>query len=178
MRENDTTSTIAHDGGSAGGALFSIDPGLSIWTWIVFGFLFIILRKFAWKPMMDSVKEREKMMSDAVEQAQQTKDALEQIAVKQEAALQEAREEARRIIDDGRKTAEAASQSINEKAVQEAKRTLEDARKQIGDEKERALNEIRKQSVDLIINASEKLITASLDDEAHRKIVEQQLEDR
>ena len=178
MHEHDTATVVAHESGSAGSGLFSIDPGLSIWTWVVFGLLFIVLRKYAWRPMMDSVKEREQTMAKAVEEAKKTREALEQIAAKQEAAFQEAREEARRIIDDGRKTAEAASQSINEKAVQEAKRTLDDARKQIGDEKERVLSEIRKQSVDLIINASEKLITVSLDDEAHRKIVVRQLEDR
>jgi F-type H+-transporting ATPase subunit b len=177
MHEQQTTASVAHeDGSSAGGGLFSIDPGLSLWTWIVFGVLFIILRKFAWKPMMDSVAAREKMMADAVEQAKQTKKALEQIAVKQETLLQEAREEAHRIIDEGRNAASASAERINERATEEARRTIDEAKKQIEHQKEKALREIRNSSVDLVIAASEKLVTASLDDDAHRRIVEEQLE--
>ena len=177
MREKDTTAVVVHEGGSSGGALFSIDPGLSIWTWVVFGLLFIILRKFAWKPMMDSVAEREKVITDAVEQAKQTREALEQIAVKQEKILHEARDEARKIIDEGRKAALASADGIRERAGEEARRTVDEAKKQIVYEKEMALREIRNSSVDLVIAASEKLIAGSLDDEAHRRIVAKQLEE-
>lgn len=178
MSEHETTATVEHGGGaSSGGGLFSIDPGLSIWTWVVFGLLFVLLRKFAWKPMMDSVAKREKVMADAVEQAKQTKEALEQIAVKQEAMLKEARDEARKIIDEGRSAALASAEGIRERAGEEAYRTVEEAKTQIVYEKEMALREIRNSSVDLVIAASEKLIAGSLDDEAHRRIVEKQLEE-
>lgn len=177
MNEHETMATVGHENGSsAGGGLFSIDPGLSIWTWVVFGILYVVLRKFAWKPMMDSVAQREKVLADAVEQAKQTKEELEQIAVKQEAVLKKARDEARKIIDEGRKAASASVETIREHAAEDARRTVEDAKKQIEFEKEQALREIRNSSVDLVIAASEKLMITSLDDDHHRRIVEKQLE--
>lgn len=174
---NDTTSIVEHASDAPGGGLFSIDPGLSIWTWVVFGLLFVILRKFAWKPMMESVEKREKMMAQAVEQAQKTKEELEHIAEKQAEMVREAREEARSIIENGRNAAQNTADRIQEKASAEAQQSLQLAREQIVLEKERALREIREQSVDLIISASEKLISGSLDDEAHRRLVEKNLKE-
>jgi len=174
-RVNDTTSVVEHASDAPGSGLFSIDPGLSIWTWVVFGLLFVILRKFAWKPMMESVEKRENMMAKAVEQAQKTKEELERIGEKQAEMIREARDEARSIIENGREAAQNAAGRIQEKAAAEAQESLQLAREQIILEKERALREIREQSVDLIISASEKLISGSLDDEAHRRLVEKHL---
>jgi F-type H+-transporting ATPase subunit b len=178
MNGHETTATVGHENGSsAAGGLFSIDPGLALWTWVVFGILFIVLRKFAWKPMMDSVAQREKVLADAVEQAKQTKEELEQIAVKQETVLRKARDEARKIIDEGRNAASASAETIRERAAEDARRTVDDAKKQIEYEKEQALREIRNSSVDLVIAASEKLMVTALDDDSHRRIVEKQLEE-
>ncbi len=172
----DTTAVVSHEAHQESGGLFSIDPGLVIWTWVVFGLLLIILRKFAWKPMMESVQQRETMMARAVEQAQKTREELERISQTQEEMLKKAQDEARKIIGDGRAAAEAAAKRVREEAELQAKRTVEEAREQLLREKDLALREIRSQAVDLIVGASEKLIDASLDDEAHRRMVEQQLE--
>jgi F-type H+-transporting ATPase subunit b len=174
----DTTAVLEHESGaSAGSGLFSIDPGLSIWTWVVFAFLFIILRKYAWKPMMDSVEKREKFFSDAVEQANKTKEELEKIAQTQQKMLKKATEEAQIIINSGKADAESTAQTIHEKALTDAKLTLDQAREQIAGEKERVLREIKELSVDLIISASEKLIGATLDSEGHKRIVKKHLEE-
>jgi F-type H+-transporting ATPase subunit b len=175
----DTTAVIEHTSvpKSAGDKLFSIDPGLMIWTWIIFGLLLVILRKFAWKPMMDSVQNREKVISDAVLQAQKTKEELEKIAETQRELMKKASEEAQRIIDSGKSAAESVAQSVQDKAAEDAKQTLEHAREQITMEKERALREIKEQSVEIIIAASEKLINESLDDDGHKRIVKKHLEE-
>lgn len=176
----DTTAVVEQghgSGSSAGSGLFSIDPGLMIWTWIIFGLLLIILRKFAWKPMMEAVEKREKLISDAVEQAQRTKDELAKIAESQQDMLKKATEEAQKIIDSGKASAEIVARSIHEKALADAKQSLENAREMIVGEKERALREIKEQSVDMIITASEKLIGSALDNEEHKRIVRKHLEE-
>jgi len=174
----DTTAIIEHgDAHPSGAGLFSIDPGLSIWTWVVFGLLFIILRKYAWKPMMDSVEKRDKLISDAVAQAQKTREELEKVGEKQREMLLKATDEAQKIIDSGKMSAEAVAQSIQEKTAEQARVTLEQAREQIAAERERTLREIKEQSVDIIIAASEKLIETVLDDEGHKRIVRKHLEE-
>jgi F-type H+-transporting ATPase subunit b len=172
-----TTAVVGHDSANEGGGLFSIDPGLMIWTWVVFGLLLIVLRKFAWKPMMESVEKRETMMAQAVEQAQKTKEELDRIAQKQAEILREAQDEARKIISDGRVAAEATARRIDEEAQAHARKTIDSAREQLTQEKELALREIRQQSVDLIISASEQLIGDALNNEDHRRIVEKHLEE-
>ncbi|MBN1760288.1 MAG: F0F1 ATP synthase subunit B [Chitinispirillaceae bacterium] len=172
----ETSAIVSHEPSQEGGGLFSIDPGLIIWTWVVFGLLLVILRKFAWKPMMESVEQRESMMTRAVEQAQKTKEELDRISRTQEEMLRQAKDEARKIIGDGRAAAEATARRIQEDAQVQAMKTIDEAREQLLREKELALREIREQSVDLIVAASGKLIEKSLDDETHRRIVEQHLE--
>ena len=173
----DTTAVISHEPAGEGGGLFSIDPGLVIWTWVVFGLLVVILRKFAWKPMMESVEKREKVMADAVEQAQKTREALEDISRKQEEMLRQAQDEAGKLIGEGRVAAETTARRIREEAGAQAKKTMDEAREQLSREKDRVLHEIREQSADLIVAVSEKLIAGSLDDEAHRRIIDKHLEE-
>lgn len=173
----DTTTVIEHEGSSGGAGLFSIDPGLTIWTWVVFALLFIILRKFAWKPMMESVEKREKLISDAVEQAHKTKLELEKVAETQREMLKKATAEAQKIIESGKASAESVAHSIQEKAAAQAKQTLVQAQEEMQSEKERTLREIKEQSVEIIIAASEKLIGTVLDDEEHRRIVRKNLEE-
>jgi len=176
MNPQDTIASVAHQS-STGNALFSIEPGMAIWTWVIFGLLFIILRKFAWAPMMESIKARERLMADTVDNARKTKEELEKIAERQQAIILNAEDQARKIIDEGRKAAENVAQKVIDRARNEAQATLEDTKEKIALEKENALQEIKNQAVELIINTSEKLIEESLDDETHRKIVEKHLDE-
>ncbi|NLE02580.1 MAG: F0F1 ATP synthase subunit B [Fibrobacter sp.] len=176
MSQIDTISVTTKEPSHQGG-LFSINPGLSIWTWVVFVLLFLILRKYAWTPLMESTKAREKLLSDTVENARKTKEELERIAERQKSMLQEAEAQAQKIVADGRKAAESIAQNIVEQARKDAQATLDETREKMAVEKELAIQEIKNQAVDLIIRTSEKLIEKSLDDEAHRKIVDKHLDE-
>ncbi len=175
MNPQDTTATVVHQSSPISG-LFSIDPGLSIWTWVVFGLLFIILRKFAWTPLMESVKARERLVADTIDNARKTKEELEKIADAQKAMIRDAQNEAGKIIEEGRKNAESTAQLVVDRARKEAQTALEDAKSKITTEKENALRQIKNQTIELVINTSEKLIEESLSDETHRKIVEKHLD--
>ncbi|MDO5576558.1 MAG: hypothetical protein Q4F84_05720, partial [Fibrobacter sp.] len=111
--------------------LFSVEPGLMIWTWIVFLLLFIILKKFAWGPMMKSVYSRETLLSEAVENAKKTKEELESIAQRQKQMIGEAEETVKSIIESGKKKAEIVAQEVLKKAQQEADLSIVKAREQI-----------------------------------------------
>jgi len=126
---------------------------------------------------MESTKAREKLLSDTVENARKTKEELERIAERQKSMLQEAEAQAQKIVADGRKAAESIAQNIVEQARKDAQATLDETREKMAVEKELAIQEIKNQAVDLIIRTSEKLIEKSLDDEAHRKIVDKHLDE-
>ncbi|MBN1603384.1 MAG: F0F1 ATP synthase subunit B [Chitinispirillaceae bacterium] len=175
MNTLDTVAVVEH--AASGGGLFDIDPGLMIWAWVVFGILFFILSKFAWKPMMESVKAREKILSDAVEHAKKTKEELENIAARQEQMLKETQEHSNQIIEQGRKSADTAARDILEKAQKESSVLLERARQQIEAEKQQAILEIREQAVDLVLKTSEKLIFDVMDKDKHRNLVRKHLEE-
>jgi F-type H+-transporting ATPase subunit b len=179
MSTVDTVAMVEHsaNSGGGGGGLFDIDPGLTIWTWIIFGIVFFILSKFAWKPMMDSIQSREKVLTDAVENARKTKEELENIALRQEQILKETQEQSRLIMEQGRKAADATARDILERAQKESKLLMERAKEQIESEKQRAVTEIREQTVDLILQTTEKLISDVLDKDKHRMIIRKHLED-
>lgn len=171
----DTVAAVAQEASTQGG-LFSFDPGMVIWTWVIFGLLFVVLRKYAWGPLMESVQKREKMMSETVENARRTREELEKISERQKVMMREAEEQAAKLADQSRRQAEDAARRITERAMAQAEKSARSAREQIVHEKEKALGEIRGQTVDLIIRTSEKLIEKSLDDADHRRIVQRELE--
>ena len=177
MNANDSTiAVVEHSDAGSGNELFSIDPGIAIWTWVVFGLLFIVLRKFAWSPLMESVRERELVITNAVKNAEKVEKKLADVAEKQREMLTEAEEQARLIVNNGRKAAEDVARDIALKARADSESALELARKQMNIEKNRALEEIRKETVDLVLRASEKFIESSINNEEHRRIVERSLE--
>jgi F-type H+-transporting ATPase subunit b len=177
MNTQDTASIVAHEPATGSGTgLFAVDPGLAIWTWVVFGLLLIVLRKYAWKPMMDSVKARENTLAEAVENARRMKEELDKISIRQEAALKEAGEQAKAIIDSGRKSAEEVAAEVIQRSRAEAEKGVVMAREQIAFEKDRAVAELKNQAVDMIIKTSEKLIETNLDDELHRRDVRKWLD--
>ena len=176
--ENTHTETVQHETkGPSASDLFSIDPGLVIWTWITFLILFLVLKKFAWKPLMSAVEKRERMFADAAENAKKVQEALEKTSDERKSMLSETDRQTREIIQKGRETGEKVAKDIEEKARVTAEKMLEEAKQQISGEKERAIAELKEETVDMVIQTTSRLIDESLDDEGHRKIVNRFLEE-
>jgi F-type H+-transporting ATPase subunit b len=178
LKENITVNSQGGDAQShsAEGGVFSIDIGLMIWTWVVFVFLFIILAKFAWKPMMDSVKKREQTLRDAVDNARKTKEELENIARRQEEIIRQAEENARVMINGARTKAEDLARIITDKAQGDVEKSMARFKDEMKAEKEKVMNEIKTETVDMVIAASEKLIERDLDDVGHKDFVKKQMD--
>ena len=96
--ENLHESQESHGGSSAPNPLVQLDPGLFIWTIITFVVLFIILAKFAWKPLLNALKEREDQIKLALQNAAQAKEELGKLTLKSEAITNKAREESQRRL--------------------------------------------------------------------------------
>jgi F-type H+-transporting ATPase subunit b len=152
--------------------MLDINPGMMVWTWAAFIFLIIVLYKTAWKPILSVIDNREKLIQDSIEQAENTKKESEELLEKHKSLIRNAEEEAQKIIKENRELAEKSRQDLIEQAKEESGKLREKAKMEIEHEKESALQALRSEVVDLTMTATKKLIGDVLDDSKHRGIIE------
>ena len=151
--------------------------GLIFWMTLIFAILLFILKKFAWKPIMSSIKDREQNISASLAMAKQTKREMEQLKADNEKLLVEARNERDAIIVEANKTKDQIINEAKSKAQTEADRIVENARMNIENEKRAALTEIKTQVAELSIEIAEKVLGSELSDKKKQSaLVEKQLE--
>lgn len=158
--------------GSEKGGLLNVSPGLIFWTIITFLILLIILKKTAWQPILQALKEREDAIRSSLEKAEQARREAEEILEKNKRNIAEAEEQVKKIINEGRDYANRVRNEILKKANQEAQKMIETAKKEIETKKQEALGELKEIVADLSIQAAEKILEESLDKEKHRKLIE------
>jgi len=160
-----------------GGKVNLLEPhaGLIFWTIVVFTATLLILRKFAWGPILGAVEAREQRLLDAIAAADRDRNEAAKMVAEQKAAIEAARTEAQRYIAEGRATAESMRGEMLEQTRQQQAELLERARKEIESEKVKAIDELRREAVDLALAGAGKLIGQKLDSDADRKLVEQYL---
>lgn len=151
------------------GGIFSFEPGLAIWTWVVFALVFFILSKYAWRPMMEAVRKREQLLKDAIDDAKKTKEELQKISARQEEMIKTAEQNARKIVEESRANAEATSKEIVERAQKEAEEKFKQAKEQIVREQSEALKEIKKEVAEMVVTLSEKILSQKLNSEDKQK---------
>ncbi len=159
-------------GGGARGGLLDINPGLIFWTILTFLILLFILKKTAWQPILNALKEREENILSKLEKAEQERRDAEKLLAESKKNLADAEEQARKIINEGKEYANKLRNEIISKANEEAQKILENAKKEIENKKQEALTELKELVADLSIQAAEKILDESLDKEKHRKLVE------
>jgi F-type H+-transporting ATPase subunit b len=152
--------------------------GLIIWQTIVFVLLFILLAKFAWKPIINSLKDRERSIQEALDTAEKARLEMSQLRSDNEKLLNEARQERDRILREAREV----SAKMREEAQAEARRTgekiIEDARAAINVEKQAALKDVKVQVAMFSLEIAEKLMKKNLSaDKAQKDLVDAYLKD-
>lgn len=162
---------LLYSSGEKGG-LLDINPGLIFWTIITFLILLFILKRTAWKPILQSLAEREENIRASLEKAEQARREAELILQENSRRLAEAEEQVKKIINEGREYSNKLRAEILEKANQEAKRMIDLAQQEIERKKEEALDELRDVVSELSIQAAEKILEKSIDKEENKKIVE------
>lgn len=167
------TPAVAAEGGS--GSLLTPHYGLITWTIVVFVATLLVLRKYAFGPILQAVQSREQALTDAMAAAERDRNEAAKLVLEQKAAIESARTEAQRYIAEGRATAESMRGEMLEQTRQQQADLLERARKEIEAEKAKAIDELRREAVDLALAGAGKLVGQKLDSEADRKLVEQYL---
>ena len=162
---------------SSGGGSFLVSPslGLMIWTLIAFAITLYLLNKLAYPRIAEALDRRRVAIEESIESARRAKEEADQLLEEYRARLREAREQAEDIVTRARKAADNLKDETKAEATQQREQLLAQARRDIEHETRRALDELRKEVADLTVTATEKITRKSLDEEDHRRLIEEAL---
>ena len=148
-----------------------LQPGLGLMVWNLIGFLILlwILGKFAWKPILNSLKERETGIADSLATAERVKAEMAQLKSENEALLAKAREERAQLLKEARDTKDKIISEAKEQSKIEANKIITDANAAIQQQKMAALTDVKNQVGMLVIEVAEKILRRELGDKAQQE---------
>ncbi|MGD1044324.1 MAG: F0F1 ATP synthase subunit B [Bacteroidota bacterium] len=152
--------------------MIEINPGLIIWTIVTFVCLAVVLAKFAWKPMLKALSDREEKIHNALEQADRARIEAAEMMKQNEKNLARAEEEYQKMIREGKAFAEKIKDEIVVKAKQQAQQELKQAAEEIQRNVEAAKLQLRSEVADLAIKATEKILEETLDENKQKKLTD------
>ena len=159
--------------------MITFDPGLIIWTTIIFTLLLVVLKKFAWKPILTAVDERNKSIEDALKSAEKAKQEMEQLNTENEKILSQAKQERDVLLKEAREMKEEILNKAKEQANEEADKILQLAKQQITNEKMKAITELKNSVADLSIGIAEKILKSELtDQQKHNELISSSLKEK
>jgi len=153
--------------------MFQAEPGLIIWTLISFIILLVLLWKVAYKPITKALKKREDSIRDSLEEARKTRESAEALLEDYKNQLAQAREEAQKILSEGKMMGENVKKEIIQKAHEESNQIVKRAQEEIEFQKEKALMELRERIADLTITAASKVIEKNLNKNDHERLLDE-----
>jgi F-type H+-transporting ATPase subunit b len=159
----------------SGNFLVSPNVGLMIWTLLAFGLTFFVLRKAAYPRIAEALEKRRKMIEESIDAAERTRQEADQLLAEYRERLKEAREQAEDIVARAKKASDRFQEESKKQAKTQREELMETTRRDIEAETRRALAEIRKEVANLTVLATEKVTRKALDDEDHRRLVEEAL---
>lgn len=151
------------------------DPGLFIWTIATFLVLLTLLAKFAWKPLLQALEHRQEMIRKSLDDAEQAKKELEQVQQESAKIVAQARTDADTIITNTRADGAKLQEDLRQKAQTEAASIVANAERQIQQERDLALSQIRQEAVDVSLMIASKLIKRNLSQEDNEALIEEAL---
>ncbi|MCU0429617.1 MAG: F0F1 ATP synthase subunit B [Cytophagaceae bacterium] len=143
--------------------------GLLFWQILIFGIVLFLLSKFAWKPIVTALEERENTIADALGAAEKAKEEMKNLQASNEKLLQEARLERDKILKEAQVTASGLISEAKDKASAEANRLVDNARVAIQSEKAAALAEVKNTAASLALEIAEKVIRKNLSSDGAQK---------
>ncbi|SFL87029.1 F0F1 ATP synthase subunit B [Salibacterium qingdaonense] len=143
-----------------------------VFSLAMFIILLLLLRRFAWGPIMNVMKEREEHISSEIENAEKHRKDAEKYVEEQRLEVERAKEEAQSIIENAKKTSEKQGEDIIAQSRAEAERLKESAQADIAREKEQAIAELREEVGSLSVMIASKIIEKELDEKEQQQLIE------
>lgn len=180
--EEQTAATVevpAHAAGHGGAPppLIDVSIPLASLTLVTFIIMVVVLAKFAWKPILKALEDRENSIRKALEDAEKARKDLAESEAKRREVLAEAERKARDIVEYAKASAATLAAELAQKSRDEAKEIVESAHKEIGAAVEKARLELRRESSDLAIRIAEKILKENIDSSKNRELAERLVKD-
>jgi F-type H+-transporting ATPase subunit b len=148
--------------------LLKPDLGLFIWTLLAFTIVFLILRKFAWGPILSSLNEREKGIADSIASAERVKSEMATMQAENQKIMVQAREERTQMLKEAKELKDKIVNEAKDQAKDEASKIISDARVQIDHLKMAAMTEVKNEVAALALQVAEKVLRKNLSSDAEQ----------
>lgn len=158
-------------GAAEGHASEFLNTGDIIATLVVFIVLMLLLKKFAWGPLMGVMQEREDLIAGEIETAEKSRQESKKLLEEQRNLLKEARTQAQQIVENAKKQGEVSREDIISNARAEAGRIKESAVQEIANEREQALSQVREEVVALSMLAASRVLGKEISEEDNRQLI-------
>ena len=143
--------------------------GLILWMTVSFAALIFILRRYAWKPILKSLNDREESIDEALNQANKAREEMSNLKADNELLLKEAQEERNVILRDARKVKDSIIEEARTKASEEANKIVENAKERIENEKMAAMTDLKNQIAALSIDVAERILDRELSTDSRQE---------
>src|SRR5438270_9920999 len=157
--------------------LISVTPGLMIWTIVCFLITLFVLKRYAFGPIQKMIDDRRERIRQSIEEAERARAEARRLLEEHRSLIGQARSDAEQILTEARRVADAQRERVKEETEADRQRRLEETRRQIEAETQRALAQIRSEVADLTIVAASKVTGKVLDDDYHRRLIEDAVSD-
>lgn len=139
------------------------DPGLFFWTVLIFFLFWALVGKFAFKPIANAIKKREEDIQSALDEARKARTEMDALKSSNESMLREAREERGQILKEAKELRDSMISEAQQKAREEASKIIADAGKEIENQKNAALAEVKQEVGRISVEIAEKVLRRELD---------------
>jgi len=156
--------------------MLSLSPGLMFWTVITFGIAVFVLWRFAFGPLQKIIEDRRASIAESLATAEQTRAEAARLLDEYRGTLASVRAEAEEILERSRKAGDTSKAEILDEARRQAQRTVEKAQEQLERDVRVALQELKGQIAGLTLLATEQVVGKSLDDDDHRRLIDEALQ--
>jgi F-type H+-transporting ATPase subunit b len=149
-----------------------VQPALAIWTFVVFVLLLLLLRKIAWKPLIQALHQREEHLEHCLLQAEKARNESEQLLSENRRLLAQADDRVKMILDKAHKDAQATAEEIIRLAQAEAEAARDRAQREIATARDQALVEIWSQTANIAVAVAGRVLTKQLSAEEHHRLLD------
>jgi len=158
-------------------SLIKVVPGLMIWTLVCFAITFYVLKRFAFGRIQSAIDERREKIRSSLDEADRARTEAHKLLEEHHALVAQARGDAESILAEARKVADSQRDRLKEELDAERARRVEETRREIEAETRRSIEQIRSEVADLTLEATSKVTGKVLDDEDHRRLIEEAIGD-
>ena len=149
-----------------------VQPSLVVWTVVVFLCLFLLLGRFAWKPLAQALHQREEHLEHCLLQTEKARNESEQLLAEHRRLMAQADERVKAILDKAQKDAQATADEIIKPAQAEAEAARERAQREIATARDQALAEIWSQTANIAVSVAGRVLSKQLSEDEHRRLLD------